>query len=259
MKSYTNNNTARRYIAHVGTLGTSQIHLRNPYITAWWSAAFPGFGHFILSKYIRGYFLFIWEVVVNLQANLNLAIIYTFQGQFSMVKEVVDTRWLLAYMPVYLYGIWDSYRSAVDMNKVYLLADRENHRFNMLSINSLEVNCLDKRNPFMALFWSLFIPGLGHLYTHRMGTAFFIFFWTALFLYYSQVLEAVPLLFMGDMHLATAAVQDRWLLFLPSIYGFAAFDAHQNAAANNKLFEREQRNFLQDNYQRPNFKVKKMT
>lgn len=45
MNNYTNDNTARRYSAHISIMGTTQIHLRNPYIIAWWSAAFPGFGH----------------------------------------------------------------------------------------------------------------------------------------------------------------------------------------------------------------------
>lgn len=63
MDNYTNNNTARRYTAHVSIFGTTQIHLRNPSIIAWWSAAFPGCGHLLLSKYLRGFVLFIWEVI----------------------------------------------------------------------------------------------------------------------------------------------------------------------------------------------------
>lgn len=39
MDNYTNNNTTRRYTAHISVLGTTQIHLRNPLIIAWWSAA----------------------------------------------------------------------------------------------------------------------------------------------------------------------------------------------------------------------------
>jgi len=32
MDNYRNDNTARRYKAHVSILGTTQLHLRNPYI-----------------------------------------------------------------------------------------------------------------------------------------------------------------------------------------------------------------------------------
>lgn len=80
MRNFTNNNTARRYKTHVSLVGTTQLHLRNPYIIAWWSAAFPGFGHLLLSKYLRGYALILWELLVNNMAHLNYGIIYSFTG-----------------------------------------------------------------------------------------------------------------------------------------------------------------------------------
>lgn len=255
MNNYMNDNTARRYSAHVSILGTTQLHLRSPYIIAWWSAAFPGFGHLLLSKYIRGFVLFIWEVMVNIQANVNLAMIYSFQGEINMAKDVLDTRWLLIYIPVYLFGIWDSYRTTVDMNKVYLLAEREDHRFNSFSLGALEINYLDKRNPVMALVWSLFVPGLGQLYIHRIVTAFFVVIWVVIFAYYSHGLEAISLLFLGKVQEATSVLKPEWLLFFPSIYGFSVFDSYMNTVENNKLYEKEQRKFLKENYQSPTFKI----
>lgn len=239
MNNYTNDNTARIYRAHVSGFGTSIIHLRNPYIIAWWSAAFPGFGHMLLSKYLRGYALFIWEVIINVNANVNLAMIYSFQGKFSMAKEVLDTRWLLMYIPVYLFGIWDSYRTTVDLNKAYILADQEDHRYNTFSIGALEINYLDNRIPLMSVMWSLFAPGLGHLYIHRILSAFFVIFWVVIFYYQSHALEAVSLLFLGKISEATAVLNPEWLLFLPSHYGFAAYGSYIETVENNKLYERE--------------------
>lgn len=257
MNNYTNDNTARRYTAHVSIFGTTQLHLRSPYIVAWWSAAFPGFGHLLLSKYIRGFLLFIWEVIVNLKAHINLGIIYTFNGEFEQAIHVLDTQWLLLYMPVYLFGIWDSYRTTVDMNKVYILADSENHPFNSFSLGTLEINYLDKRNPTMAVIWSLFGPGLGQLYIHRIGVAFFVIIWFVTFIYFSHLLEAVPYLFFGDTEQATALLDTEWLLFLPSVYGFSLFDSYMNTVENNKLFRKEQRNFLQQHYQNSEFRFLK--
>lgn len=257
MDNYTNDNTARRYKAHVSVLGTTQIHLRNPYITAWWSAAFPGFGHLILSKYLRGFTLFIWEVVINLNAHVNLGMIYSFQGNIGLAKEVLDTRWLLIYIPVYIFGIWDSYRTTVDMNNVYILSERESHRFNTFSIGALEINYLDKREPFLSFIWSLFVPGLGQLYIHRIVTAFFVIIWTVVFFYYSHGLEAISFLFLGEIQQATSVLKQEWLLFLPSLYGFSIFDSYINTVENNKLFEKVQRNYLKENYQAPNFHVLK--
>ncbi len=257
MNNYTNDNTARRYKAHVSILGTTQIHLRNPYIIAWWSAAFPGFGHLLLSKYLRGFVLFIWEVIVNVKAHVNLAMVYSFQGEIQMAKDVLDTRWLLIYIPVYLFGIWDSYRTTVDMNKVYLLAEREEHKFNSFSIGALEINYLDKRNPIMAVIWSLFVPGLGQLYIHRILTAFFVIIWVVTFSYFSHGLEAISLLFLGKVQEATSVLKPEWLLFFPSIYGFSIFDSYINTVENNKLYEKEQRKYLKENYQAHTFKILK--
>jgi TM2 domain-containing membrane protein YozV len=257
MNNYTNDNTARRYKAHVSTLGTTQLHLRNPYIIAWWSAAFPGFGHLLLSKYLRGYALFLWEVVVNLNAHVNLSMVYSFQGNIDMAKDVLNTRWLLMYIPVYIFGIWDSYRTTIDMNRVYLLSEREDHRFNSFALGAVEINYLDKRNPVLSIIWSLFIPGLGQLYIHRLLTALFVIVGLVVFFYYSHAQEAVSLLFLGKVKEATSVLKPEWLLFIPSHYGFALFDSYINTVENNKLFEKELRGYLKENYQSTDFKILK--
>ncbi|TCJ02091.1 hypothetical protein [Cytobacillus praedii] len=257
MNNYTNDNTARRYKAHVSIFGTTQLHLRNPYIIAWWSAAFPGFGHMLLSKYLRGYALFIWEVIVNVNAHVNSAMIYSFQGNIDMAKDVLDTRWLLMYIPVYLFGIWDSYRTTVDMNRIYLLSDREDHRFNSFAIGALEINYLDKRNPIVSLMWSLCIPGLGQLYIHRILTAIFVIVWLVIFYYFSHIQEAIVLLILGDVKEATSVLHSDWLLFIPSHYGFAIYDSYINTVENNKLFEKDLRKHLTLNYQSKKFQILK--
>lgn len=257
MQNYSNDNTARWYRAHVSLLGTTQIHLRNPYIIAWWSAAFPGFGHLLLSKYLRGFVLVIWEVVVNIQSNVNLAMIYSFQGEIEKAKDILDTQWLLIYIPVYFFSIWDSYRTTVDLNNVCILAEREEHRFNSFSIGALEINYLDKRNPVMSVIWSFFIPGLGQLYLHRIVTAFFVIVWTVVFFYYSHALEAISLLFIGEIKEATAVLNPEWLLFFPSLYSFSVYDSYINTVENNNLYDKEQRKFFLEKYQSPSFNILK--
>jgi TM2 domain-containing membrane protein YozV len=255
MKNYSATNKERRFKAYVSTLGTTQLHLRNPYIIAWWSAAFPGFGHLLLSKYLRGFTLFLWEILINVMGKINLAIVYSFTGNIEMAKEVIDPRWLLMYLPVYIFGIWDSYRTTVDLNKTFLLAERENARFTSFNISGLEINYLDVRRPSMAVIWSLLTPGLGQLYIHRVVTAIFVTTWFIIFVYFSNLLIAVHLLFLGQISQATQALHPEWLLFLPSLYGFAIYDSYVNTVENNKLFESEQRKFLRENYQQYRFKI----
>lgn len=257
MNRDTNKNTARRYTTHVSTLGTTHIHLRNPYIVAWWSAAFPGFGHLFLSRNLSGILLIVWELVVNLNANINLAIIYSFQGEIDQAIHVLDTRWLLVYTPVYFFVIWDSYRLTIDMNKMFILAEREAHRFNSFNISALGINFFDKRNPALAMLWSLFLPGLGQLYIHRLGTAFLGVLSATICFYLSHALEAGLLLILGEVQQATSVLKSRWLLFLPSIYGFFMFDAYIDTVENNKLFKKEQQQFLKDNFQPPHFEIQK--
>ncbi|MDX5473916.1 MAG: hypothetical protein LPK00_00135 [Bacillaceae bacterium] len=250
MNNFNSTNRERRFKAHVSAVGTTQLHLRNPYIIAWWSAAFPGFGHLLLSKYSRGYALFLWEILVNNMANINLAMVYSFTGNIELAKEVLEPRWMLLYIPVYIYAIWDSYRTSVDMNKVFLLAERENADFNSYTIGALEINYLDKRRPIMAIIWSLFTPGLGQLYIHRVITAIFTMAFMILFVYFSNVLVAIHYLFLGEIGLATQVMDPQWLLFIPSHLGFGVYDSYVNTVENNKLYESEQRKFLIEKYQK---------
>jgi hypothetical protein len=250
-------NKFRRYKAHVSIAGTTQFHLRNPYVIAWWSAAFPGFGHLLLSKYLRGLTLFIWEVIVNYNAKINLAMVYSFCGEIELAKQTLDVRWMLMYIPVYLFGIWDSYRTCVDMNKVYLLAEREDAPFNSFTIGALEINYLDKRKPFMSVIWSLFMPGLGQLHIHRIVTAFFALVWTIIFLYFSKTLIAVHQLFLGKIPEATAVLDKQWLLYMPSMWGFAVYDSYVNTVENNKLYDAEQKDYLIKHFQNRKLKINK--
>ncbi len=200
--------------------------------------------------------LFLWEMVINLNANINEAIVLSFIGDFEQAKLVVDTRWLMLYIPTYFFATWDSYRTAVDMNKITLLAQRENHRFNSFVLGPMEINYLDRRKPLTALLWSSIMPGLGQLYIHRIIIAGFILIWMIVIAYFSHFAEAMNYMFMGEIQKATNVLDKKWLLFLPSIYGFAMYDAYVNTVENNKLYIREQRDYFRDNYQHPSFRVK---
>ncbi|MEH7225515.1 hypothetical protein V7112_17035 [Bacillus sp. JJ1566] len=161
------------------------------------------------------------------------------------------------YIPVYIFSIWDSYLTAIDLNKIYILADHENHRFNTFYVGDLGMNYLDKRNPALAFLWSLFMPGLGHLYNHKTILAFFIIFCCVIFFYFSHTLEAISLLFSGKIDEATAVLDPEWFIFLPSVLGFASYASYINAVENNKLYEREQRQYLRENYQSSQFQILK--
>ena len=73
-------------------------------------------------------------------ASLNLAIFYSFLGRFEEAKTVLDTRWLLLYIPTYLFAFWDSYRTAADLNNQYVLAAREDAPVQTFIMHPLGIN-----------------------------------------------------------------------------------------------------------------------
>ncbi|MGE5405645.1 MAG: hypothetical protein ACM3PP_11985 [Candidatus Saccharibacteria bacterium] len=239
----------------MSTLGITSLHLRNPWVIAFWSAMFPGLGHLLLSKFLRGFLLFIWEVVINVKAHINLAILYSFTGRFEMAKDVLDTNWMLLYIPTYLFAVWDSYRTAIDINQNYLLAAREDADTKMFSINPIEFNYLDKSPPWISVAWSLLTPGAGQLYIHRIVTAFFILISWIGIVYASRLLPAIHHTMLGEFKQSLLALKPQWFLNVPSVFFFAHYDAYINTVEGNKLFDWEQAKFLKNNYQFKRFKM----
>jgi hypothetical protein len=64
----------------ISVFGINSIYPRTPWIGAWWSAAF------------------IWELVVNNQAHINMAIALSFLGRFDEAKAQINQSWGLLYV-----------------------------------------------------------------------------------------------------------------------------------------------------------------
>ena len=247
------NTLVRRKRAYVSLTGTTTIHLRNPYIIACWSAAFPGLGHLLLSKYLRGFLLFLWEVFINYNAHINLAILYSLTGKFEMAKNIIDINYALIYIPTYIFAIYDSYETTVDLNNNFILAAREDAVIVPFKVGALEINFLDKKTPWVAAAWSLISPGAGQLYIHRIVVAAFTLIWVIVVAYFSKVLPAIQYSLMGQLAKAKAVVDWQWLLNIPSLYVYAMYDAYTNCVEGNNLYDWEQSKFLRRNYQSKNF------
>jgi len=243
------NYTPRRKRLDLSRFDTMQMHVRHPLVALWWAASFAGFGQMMVGSYVKGYLLVFLEIIINIQAHLNLAIIYSFTGRFEMAKTAVDTRWLLGYVLIYVYGLWDSYNLTVNTNKLAVLAAREKAPIDVFKMIPFSINYLDKRVPWVSIFWSLVLPGLGHMYVLRMATGYFLILFWFVCAYYSRIFEVLQFTFMGDFGQAVAVADPQWLLFLPSIYGYAAYEAYSSTVELNKIFDIELREFLQKRYQ----------
>ena len=241
--------TPRRKRLDLSRFDTMQMHTRPPLMTVWWAASFAGFGQMMLGSYVKGYFLVILQIIINIQAHLNSAIFYSFTGQFELAKSVLDLRWLLLYVSVYCYGLWDSYNLTISMNSQAVLASREKAPIDVFKMMPFSINFLDKRTPWVSIFWSIMMPGFGHMYNLRMVTGYFLILFTLVTSYFSRMLEGIHFTFTGDFSQAIAVLDPQWLLFFPSIYLYAAHEAYSSAVELNKIFDIEQREFLQKRYQ----------
>jgi hypothetical protein len=245
----------RRPYVHMSSYVANQIHLRNPWVTVFWSLAFPGAGHMMLCKYFTGAMLMLWEFVINVNSNINLAIMYSMIGQFERAKDVLEPRLFFLYMGVYLFSLWDCYRLTIDLNKIYLVADREDATILPVKISALETNYLDIRKPWNGVIWSFITPGLGQIYFNRLPSGFYLLICFIVTVYQAHVGDALLSTMTGHFDHVRSVLNPEWLLFLPSIYFFAAFDAFVLIEELNILFEVEQSRFLSDNYKNPEFKM----
>ena len=243
----------RRPKGIVSELTINLLHLKNPWITAFWSAMFPGLGFLIMESYIKGFLLIITATIANSMGHINQAIIYGLTGQTALVKQVLDTRWLLFYAPLQLFATWSSYQLTVDLNKYALLAAREDSEIIPFKIGTWDIGFIEKRNPWAAVAWSLLMPGLGHLYSHRIPTSFYLLTWWLGMAYLAHLLPAIYQTLLGNFPQAIAEIRPEWFLYLVAIYPFSAYDAYVNTVQYNILFDQEQSRFLIDNYQNPKF------
>lgn len=228
----------------ISVFGINSVYPRTPWITAWWSAAFPGFGHMYLGKYLHGFILIIWELVVNNQANLNLGIALSFLGRFEEAKAQINPDWGLLYVAVYIYSIWDSYRCAVEINKSHTLSEVEDAPVAPSDVSFIDVVILDKKKPLLGFIWSFFTPGLGQLYGGSTIVGTFVLAWWIFVCYKATAVRAWFYSFLGDFHTATAILDWQWFLFLPSMYAFAIYQAYVSVTESNTLYDIEQIRFL---------------
>lgn len=245
----------RRHRAYLSTITTTQLHLRNPWVIAFFAFSYPGFGNLLLHRYAKAMILILWEVFINHNAKINLGIMYSLQGHFDQAKEVLNQRWLILYVGIYMFAIWDSYRSTIDLNKMYLLADREDPPLEAMKINAWGLNFLDRRKPWVALVWSAIMPGLGQLYVDKLILGFFMFLYTLAICSFSHLPQAIHLTMTGHFTEAKQILDMQWLLYLPSIYLFIFYDSYVSAIEQNKLFDKEQSKYLRDKYQCPKFQM----
>ncbi|MBB6669634.1 hypothetical protein [Cohnella nanjingensis] len=241
-------NRSRHDISKLSVLGNSYLVAHQPYMVAWWSAAFPGFGHYLLNQYMRGLLLALLEVIVNSMAHLNEAMVYSFCGRFDKAASVLQPDWSMGYIVIYFFAMWDSYRSAITQTKMAQLAEAAQPPVRRVLITPMEVQYVERKNPAAGVFYSFFFPGLGQLYNHRFGLAFYSIFWWWIYSLLSHFYRAVLALMLGHVPQSTAMLDPQWLLFMPSVVGGSMYHAYVTTLEQNELFRKEQRQYFKARY-----------
>ncbi|PWU68788.1 hypothetical protein [Gracilibacillus dipsosauri] len=77
-----------------------------------WSIAFPGFGQYLNGKLFKGTFLLIIEILINVQANFNQIILFSFHGEIGNAINHANYQWLMFYPCLYFFSMWDAVKDA---------------------------------------------------------------------------------------------------------------------------------------------------
>ncbi len=219
-------------------LGLQYLNRRNPWAAAWWSVALPGLGHFYNGSFLKGFILMSWEIVVNLQSNLNLAIYHTLLGNPDLAREVLNIRWAILYPPVYMLAIWDAYRVTVEGNKLWDLERLQQHRyFDYHTMTFYGQNMLVRRNPWVAAFWAAALGGAGHFHNMQLVKGIMLMSWHLAIWLNSGMSKAVFYTLIGRTDLIAEVINYQWLLFWPSVHMFNVWNAWVDCIGLNNLYD----------------------
>lgn len=75
-----------------------------------WSIALPGFGQLLNKAYLKGIILITLEFLININANINTAIVESFNGNIELAIHLTDYQWIMFYPCVYIFSIYDAYK-----------------------------------------------------------------------------------------------------------------------------------------------------
>jgi hypothetical protein len=114
--------------------------------------------------------------------------------------------------------------------------------------NTSEVQYLEHRSPKVAVLFSILFPGMGQLYNHRIGLAFYGMFWWWFYLAFSRVHESTLYILLGHIPESIAVINTHWMLFMPSVMGGSIYHAYITVHDHNKLYKLEQRQHLAKRY-----------
>lgn len=84
-----------------------------------WNIAFPGFSQLLMGHYIKGVLFVALEFMMNVNSRFNMAIMFSFLGEIKKAEAIINYEWLMFYPCVYMFSMWDGYRTAMPDGEKY--------------------------------------------------------------------------------------------------------------------------------------------
>jgi hypothetical protein len=84
-----------------------------------WNIAFPGFSQLLTGHYIKGVLFVVLEFIMNVKSRFNQAIMFSFLGEIERAEAVTNYQWLMFYPCVYMFSLWDGYRTSMPEDEKY--------------------------------------------------------------------------------------------------------------------------------------------
>lgn len=78
-----------------------------------WSIALPGFSQLLIGQLWKGTLFVALEFIINVFSHFNSAIMYSFMWEIDRAEHVLNYQWLMFYPCLYMFAMWDAYRSAM--------------------------------------------------------------------------------------------------------------------------------------------------
>ncbi|HZG73387.1 MAG TPA: hypothetical protein VEY51_17765 [Chondromyces sp.] len=85
-----------------------------------WSIALPGFPQLLTGDYVKGVLFILLEILFNVLSRFNEAIMLSFLGETIEAARIIDYQWLMFYPCLYMYSMWDAYKSTMKEDKKYM-------------------------------------------------------------------------------------------------------------------------------------------
>ncbi|NOU98641.1 hypothetical protein [Paenibacillus planticolens] len=112
-------------VTSMSTFNVNAFTKVSPSVSLFWEMMMPGLGSLYLNRVFSFFFSIItWSVTIAL-SRFYVGLFYSFTGDFSVAKEVIDPQWFLFIPSIYGGYLYYAYWEAVKYNKQYKLSQAQ--------------------------------------------------------------------------------------------------------------------------------------